>query len=71
MKICAFPNCENHCQKRSAKKVATFRWCRFHRVGGGKKDRLALAPSTTNNISQPSQNKPDLAFGNTVNEKGG
>lgn len=43
--MCAFPGCKNKAASRGKKEdgtYATWKWCRFHRQGAGKKDRLAL-----------------------------
>lgn len=47
-KKCAFPNCNNLGDSKGKKfvdgvrAVKRFKWCRFHRKGAGKNDRLKL-----------------------------
>ena len=46
MKKCVYPNCKNIAEKRGSRNTekgfAQFKWCKFHRKGKGKNERLEL-----------------------------
>lgn len=47
-KMCAYPDCKNIADSRGSRidgGKARFKWCRYHRRGNGKKERLNLTPN--------------------------